>query len=485
MTQPPDDAHDVADEGQNLEKNADDQELAQGRPSSRDAVLASAVNTLLSVADQLPAHDEVQPLVTIAEAASQRGHFLPDEDDQIRNVLSRYLTTRAALMESLNELKPHVLSDVQQTNLNNEKEPDLALFLTSFCIACMLMRSGRFLIDVARDDKVLLRKLDEPEPRLGIPPKQFTTIYQSLRSIGSFRTFSTGIDFWRQHREKFESLADDPQLGPVYQLQLAEEPFIDHSLSTFTEDRVKYRVHSIRRKRQASVKRISFAIFEASGRVIAELRNQWRRKRVTPGVQRKIHRLLQPGDVIITRHDDAASNLFLPGFWPHGALYIGSLEEREAMGVEMSKSQRERSRDSVVLEARKDGVLFRQLPDTLSVDAFTVIRPQMSQDHIRNALSRAITHEGKKYDFEFDFRRSDRLVCTEVIYRAYHGEADLRFELSRRAGRVCLSAEDLLDLAVDEAGFEVVAVYGESGNKFSTGALARERLLASYRTPTN
>jgi len=87
-----------------------------------------------------------------------------------------------------------------------------------------------------------------------------------------------------------------------------------------------------------------------------------------------------------------------------------------------------------VLEAKKDGVLLRAIEETLQVDAFVVLRPNLSSEHIAQALTKGLSHAGKLYDFIFDFSTSDRLVCTEVIYRAYHGVGPIDFSLSTKAG---------------------------------------------------
>jgi hypothetical protein len=68
-------------------------------------------------------------------------------------------------------------------------------------------------------------------------------------------------------------------------------------------------------------------------------------------------------------------------------------------------------------------------------------------------------HEGKPYDFDFDFCSSHRLVCTEVVYRAYEGVADVQFDLARHVGRFALAAGDLLRMALAKQPFEVVACY--------------------------
>ena len=115
---------------------------------------------------------------------------------------------------------------------------------------------------------------------------------------------------------------------------IAEEPWIETSKDYYASHQLKYRMHSFLRRNHSGFKNVTFAIFKVSGSLISELRMKWKRKRVTPGVRRKLARLLRPGDVIITRHDDAASNLFLPGFWPHGALYIGTESQRQQIAAE-------------------------------------------------------------------------------------------------------------------------------------------------------
>jgi len=229
-----------------------------------------------------------------------------------------------------------------------------------------------------------------------------------------------------------------------------------------------------------------FMLFEAIGSDIAELKipfvkNRGAPKRVTPLIIEELKSQLKIGDVFITRHDDAMSNLFLPGFWPHGALHIGSAEDRLSMGLKPVSDGIRTTSDAVnVLEAKKDGVLLRELEETLAVDAFTVLRPKLTEEEIKMALTKALSHAGKLYDFIFDFGRSDRLVCTEVIYRAYHGVGNINFELSTKAGRKCLSAEDFLNQAISNDWFDPVLTYGVGEDRFKYGDHSRRALAKSF-----
>ena len=112
------------------------------------------------------------------------------------------------------------------------------------------------------------------------------------------------------------------------------------------------------------------------------------------------------------------------------------------------------------------------------MDALVVLRPPLGVREIADSLARGMRHVGKPYDFAFDFRNSDRLACTAVIYRAYHGAGELAFSLVETGGRLCLPAEELITQALAQ-GFRVVAACGVGNDEIVSGTRAELVLHAS------
>jgi hypothetical protein len=177
---------------------------------------------------------------------------------------------------------------------------------------------------------------------------------------------------------------------------------------------------------------------------------------------------LQPGDIIFERHEWYLSNLGLPGFWTHVALFIGTAEERRAffndpevrkwvkgLGVgegdfesllrqryptayARSQSVQKDKRPARILEAISEGVSFTSLEYTGAADSLAVIRPRLSKREKAQAILRAFHYSGRPYDFNFDFQTDSALVCSELIFKAYEpggGMKGLRFPLSEVLGR--------------------------------------------------
>ena len=432
-------------------------------------VIEWAARSVRSVAVAMPTHDEMRRELRDVMSAQQRGYFLPDEDERIRDVFVRYLSVRSTLLE-VSEVIQRLPSDFGQANDDEQDwEASLKTFVVGFVAAAMLMRAASFLVELAAKRSVVRKKLDEAQPGFGIPEKSFTMVYKNLGSSRQMWRFHEAVRFYDLHREEIALLANDPVVGELIDALNDEAHFLDSNKRDYIRLKLGYRLYSIRRRHVSGYKKVMFQLLKLSGSMIAEMTQPFVKragegKRVTPEVLVTIKPLLRAGDVMITRHDDAMSNLFLPGFWPHAALYMGG--EDELRELELPGNRRLQS--CCFLEAKKDGVLLRPIEETLHVDAFLVLRPKLDWPHRAEALARALTHEGKLYDFMFDFRKADRLACTEVIYRSYHGIGDeakpITFELKRHTGRPCISAEDLIEQALGAGDFEKVADFGVEGD---------------------
>ncbi len=165
---------------------------------------------------------------------------------------------------------------------------------------------------------------------------------------------------------------------------------------------------------------------------------------------------LEPGDVFLERREWFLSNAGIPGFWPHAALYTGTAEERqryfddpvvkewvrgqgEASGsfeellrkrypeaYQLSRALHENGHRSRVIEAIGEGVSFTSLEHSAAADSLAALRPNLSKAAKARAIMRAFHYSGRPYDFNFDFRTDAELVCSELIYKAYEGEKNLK-----------------------------------------------------------
>ncbi len=447
-------------------------------------ILAGNVRALRSLSSAVDGLVDCSGEREVVAEGRSRGFFRASEDEQLKNWFARLLSVRAGLWEVIHEVSLPIGG--QPTAVRSTDE--WRCFLVGYAAACRLVRLDRLLVDELASDSLTQRKFNEAAPELRIPRKQFTAIFESLADPANALAIDEAMRFAASKRRRIAHLRRDTAVGWVAEQLPGWEMALDPSKRRFLKRLWDFARHSLRRRAASAMQKLQFAAMEGAGRIIAELCDPLAELRVGEEVGDPLAALLRPGDVLVTRRERVASNLLLPGYWPHSALFVGSDTDRERLGIEVDEERAGRwCGDKVMLEAQKDGVLFRPLLHTLAVDAVAVIRPRLSTEQIARAVERAVAHEGKMYNFDFDFFRSDRLVCTEVIYRAYDGLGGLEIPLRERSGRPTLSAEDLLDLAVDGRGFDTVAVYGQaaSGGRLVVGEAAAKALAASYRSSSH
>ncbi|MDJ0917042.1 MAG: YiiX/YebB-like N1pC/P60 family cysteine hydrolase [Woeseiaceae bacterium] len=435
--------------------------------------LTDTVDGLIDAAALLkrdqPGADELQAII-------ERGEFRPAEDEAIGYWFARYLTVRESLWA--------VIDDVRELlgGRTAKSDEDMRLFVVGYAAACALVGVDRvMLFDVARHS-VIQRKLNESFREFRVPRRQFTRIFEAFIKESSVLSLLDAMRFAKKNRKRLESLIEDPVVGSIARRLPELETSLDPSKRAYLRGAWAFVSHKWRRRGVVTANSVLSGVAEGVGRVASDIQLT-DRKNVSDEIRERIGAKLKPGDILITRHATALTNLFMPGFWPHAALYVGTPEQRDALGTTVPDNKRTLwTDDTCTLEALKDGVRLRRLSDTLLVDYFVVLRPQLPDASIRQAIERGLVHEGKMYNFDFDFFSSDRLVCTEVIYRSYDGIDGLDFPLTDRAGRKTLSAEDLLNFALENEALEPFAIFGVAGCESDVvlGDRVRELLVASF-----
>jgi len=177
--------------------------------------------------------------------------------------------------------------------------------------------------------------------------------------------------------------------------------------------------------------------------------------------------ILQPGDIILTYSEGYMSNIFLPGIFKHGIVFIGSKngwEENDWRSIDISLEQRFLLKPGDdIIEAIAEGVVSNSLKKILEkeINRLAVFRPDLSKSQVQDVLKTVHSYLGNSYDFSFDFNDAETQVCIEVIYRGYNQIGELDFKLSKRAGKFNMSAEDVCRYAIDSGQMDLVTLIVE------------------------
>lgn len=372
----------------------------------------------------------------------RRDYYLPEEDDQIRWQFMSYLSYRAALLR--------LVATYAGFEVVHDADLKARCFMVAYAAAVTTFRTSLQLVTTYRDNPRVRRKLNEPEPLWGIPSGMFDRLLEGVAN-------SRNIEYAAEMAAYFEHRRNQWREAHVWR---SEE--FDWLESRILDGMAYVRTHRIDPRGATielfleRVKSDAYTPIYAAQSMLAEwigdTRIVQRRPLITVVQIEELESKLKPGDILLERRNWCLSNAFLPGFWPHAALYVGRIEDLRRLGVADDPAVKVRlenylqaapdGRDHTVIESVSEGVIFSSLTESMHADYVAVLRPLLSDEQIAQAIVRAFRHQGKPYDFEFDFFTADKLVCTELVYRAYEGM--LHFDLVRVMGRDTLPALEIV-----------------------------------------
>ena len=358
------------------------------------------------------------------------------------------------------------------------KQPRLhaRAFALSFAGLCAQADAGLRLLDVLENKPVLRTLFDEAMPSVGLPARTFSALRARIARTRDLFFIPFGAEWYDDWiRPK---LKDDAKLGSLLAALETVRAAARRKVLTPSTRALENKTDVVKNELFVRWFPLQHDIAEWAGdtRFAKEARHL-----IDDAQLATFRSKLRPGDVILERRNWYLSNVGLPGFWPHAALYLGtqaeileSLQgeptvlqayagnlashfEKLAPKAWASLAERDASgHECRVVEAVSEGVVSSSLEHSCAADYVAALRPRLPALLRVRAIERALTFWGRPYDFNFDFLTDDQLVCSELVMKAYEPQTTddqgLRVPYVELVGRRAVPPTSLVQTFRDERG---------------------------------
>lgn len=390
------------------------------------------------------------------------GLYTVEQERYIAQAYARYLVLRKALFHIAFRYKDYA-------TLENTQEQDEA-FLLAYTSGMVLYRNAVVFVVLFKDQPNARKKLNEADPILQIPAGMMDEMYTNITTPDNVELVLNGVAEFGQRRDRLknsELLAIEGLSDLVARLDKYEKELGEAYARLSEGKRDILWAHLKKKVEDPAYKTQSFISV-----VVSHVRTPLHGKGLEPdSIQKDLRPLLKPGDILLTRRDGYLSNTFLPGHWGHAGMYLGSREEiLKELGpdkelekaLEDYKGVDKDGKPFLAIEAIGEGVRLSSLEFAAHANLVAVLRPKLESEHIRTAIIRALAMRGTPYDFSFDLSSQDKIICTELVYRAY--APHLEGPLEDVMGRKTLKPDGMLRLLdpTSEEPLSDFVVYGSS-----------------------
>lgn len=364
--------------------------------------------------------------------------------------------------------------DFLQISVLKDPERHARHFALFFAAYTEKLALGLSLIDRTINKPQFEKLFDEGNPGLGIVPGAYGKLKWNVVHVEDAATALAAHQWMRVMGGKLDTLAraDAPRWGFVLnrledRYAMVRENLAGKSVKLFggnTFDIGKDTAHAVWFPVQTEVA-------EVMGDTKVKRLHQYL---IAPEQVMEAAQRSEPGDVLVERRNWYVSNVGLPGFWPHAALWLGTpdelkayfsdadvdrafggsftryLEDKFPMAWGRFTSPDEEGHTVRLIEAMSEGVVFTSAEHSVgTADYVASMRPRLSKLDKARAIARAFFYAGRPYDFDFDFYTDATLVCSELIYKAYEPRTEtpgLALPLEKVVGRMTLGPNTMVRL---------------------------------------
>jgi hypothetical protein len=329
-------------------------------------------------------------------------------------------------------------------------------FLVAYAAYVAEYRAGMLLTREVGDNDTVRTIFDEAHPRFDLPADAYLALQRRSMHPDTLVRLNVG----RAYLKLLEGRVRDQPAFARTRAYLADiERTVDEAPEVFVENPL----HALERLAFDTWFPIQKLVAEGIGAVHAPTREYL----IGPAELEAAKSRLEPADTLLERREWHLTNLGIPGYWTHAALYVGTLDTLDEvfdglpeldgrrpsevlreLRPEAHRQMSEPDEDGfpiAVIEAVGAGVVLTALEKSGHCDALGALRPRIDKRAKWQAVLDALEHLGKPYDYNFDFVSDNALVCSELVFKAYQRAEGISLVPEALNGRLLLSPNALCE----------------------------------------
>ncbi len=339
--------------------------------------------------------------------------------------------------------------------------------MLSLAAALMLYDNYLLAISVFEDDKKLRRYINKRNKGYKITHSRLTDVTKQYNSINKRHRIRRGIKYfdsnWGKQLKSFKHTDENSYLyllikqSPSYNSTLKKSPL-------FVINRYGKFMSGITSDTMKKIKDDGINLFSLIfGNSVGLIQTRKGLLYDKTDVQTEVSDTLKACDILLEKTPFRLTDKFIPGYWGHVAIWIGTEKEIKDLGIwdhpVVKKYHNSIREQKSIAEALRPGVTLSSVPHFLNIDDLAVLRcKKLTNKKKADIIIRTLRQIGKPYDFNFDVETNDRIVCSELIYVTF---TDFDWPTQSTLGRHTVSPTHIAEKTYVDGRFDVVSLYLE------------------------
>ena len=400
------------------------------------------------------------------------GHLSAASIHKIKERTENYKELRSALLEKAFMYEPWIK--------DKGVEPKVRFSGVMFSLASAIVMYDNYLynLSVLQSERHLRHIMNDADSEYHLKSRELLLSTSEYTSISNFIRMKKAIAFY-QHELAKEYIYDDEMvyLQTLIESSPSYRALEDKNFFQVVAQKLyfygKSSVDEVDLFRDGSINLLSGVFGNGMGLVVTRRGLMYADSEIEVAVRQE----LEAGDILLEKTPFRLTDKFIPGYWGHAAIWVGSKEELIRLGLWneplIVPYHQEIEEGGQIIEALRSGVELNTLSHFLNIDDLAVLRENISDTELKKAvILRAFAQLGKAYDFNFDVETTDKIVCSELVYTAY---PHIKWPTSKTLGRYTVSP-DHIAIKTKESALELITLYHEGSRVQKNKALWKKML---------